>query len=183
MSVCLVSGCEGSLEKKLRNDMRDPQSTQFKDKVTHENFACIEVNSKNSYGGYTGFKTYTMKSGYGDSWEILSEKEYCSKDTLVARAKQEKAMDAADAITEKAAEAEVLALMKEKKLIPAAVKDEYDIKDEKCKSAASNAMTAARISHSLRHIALQDKYQEQLEKRMHEFRQGTCDVPPGLKNY
>lgn len=57
-----------SAQKEIRNQMKDPESAKFKGvkQITNlrgEMAVCGEVNSKNSYGGYVGYKTFAYKSG------------------------------------------------------------------------------------------------------------------------
>lgn len=52
----------------IKNQMKDPDSTNFKSvrEITNSQggrFVCGEVNSKNSYGGYVGFKTFAYQGG------------------------------------------------------------------------------------------------------------------------
>ena len=47
----------------IKNRMKDPESTQFRNlrivtNTVGEKFVCGESNSKNSYGGYVGFKPF-----------------------------------------------------------------------------------------------------------------------------
>ena len=50
------------LQSKVRNSAKDPISTQFqKMKLVHNNTElCGEINAKNSYGGYVGFKPFAV---------------------------------------------------------------------------------------------------------------------------
>lgn len=55
-------------QQEIRNQMKDPESTNFKGvkQITNlqgEKFVCGEVNSKNSYGGYVGYKPFAYKGG------------------------------------------------------------------------------------------------------------------------
>ncbi len=60
--------CESSEEKALKtfvaSQFRDPQSTQF-EKITYKDgVMCGEVNSKNEYGAYVGYKRFVaIKKG------------------------------------------------------------------------------------------------------------------------
>lgn len=181
--VCAVilSGCEGGLEKSIRSQLKDPESAQFKEKITYMDWACISVNAKNSYGGYIGFKQYTMKKDYGDSWKTVSDSEYCSKETLVESEKQDKLIDTAEAKIDAAVEAQVLTLLKEKKLIPATA-DRHQILDKKCAEAADHAITAGALAQSVRYPNNHDSFKSEFEKRMDALKQGSCEIPPGLTN-
>jgi len=48
------------------NKMKDPSSTTFKNLFTRNDwFLCGEVNSKNSFGGYVGFKRFIAQGDIG----------------------------------------------------------------------------------------------------------------------
>lgn len=57
-----LSGCssqEKATEELVKSALKDPESAKFKNVVG----VCGEVNSKNSYGGYTGFKSFYISDG------------------------------------------------------------------------------------------------------------------------
>ncbi len=55
-----------AIKQAVRASMKDPESSRFKwGPVASENVYCGLVNSKNSYGGYTGDKMYNVI--YGNS--------------------------------------------------------------------------------------------------------------------
>jgi hypothetical protein len=46
-------------EDAVRARLKDPESAQFQNqRVSAKGAACGEVNAKNGFGGYTGFKRY-----------------------------------------------------------------------------------------------------------------------------
>lgn len=51
-------GCSNSVDKIVKQQLKDPDSAQFKDVKGQ----CGLVNSKNSYGGYTGFKRFYVSN-------------------------------------------------------------------------------------------------------------------------
>ena len=58
----------GTAQSAIKNQMKDPDSTNFKSvrEITNSQggrFVCGEVNSKNSYGGYVGFKIFAYQRG------------------------------------------------------------------------------------------------------------------------
>lgn len=57
-------GCSNNVEKAVKQQLKDPDSAQFQNVKGY----CGEVNSKNSYGGYVGFKRYISIDG-----EVLLE--------------------------------------------------------------------------------------------------------------
>lgn len=72
--VALLCGCGESAAQKeariqvnmkvtaegyVRAKLKDPDSAQFQNQfISSKDAACGEVNAKNSFGGYTGFKRY-----------------------------------------------------------------------------------------------------------------------------
>lgn len=72
--VLTITGCrffEDEGQKKVRHFLKDPQAAEFRNaravveansynSNAHETF-CGEVNFKNSYGAFTGFKKYVVK--------------------------------------------------------------------------------------------------------------------------
>ena len=52
-------------EQRVADELKDPSSAQFR-KVKHfpNGNSCGEVNAKNSYGGYVGFKSYMVYDGH-----------------------------------------------------------------------------------------------------------------------
>ena len=61
----LLTACESSEETALKefvaSQFKDPQSTQFQKITYKDNVMCGEVNSKNGYGAYVGFKRFVAK--------------------------------------------------------------------------------------------------------------------------
>lgn len=61
--LALVSGLVGcgnsETEKLAREQLKDPESAKFQNIKGY----CGEVNAKNSYGGYTGFKPFYLSNG------------------------------------------------------------------------------------------------------------------------
>lgn len=61
--------------------MRDPASTQFKsEKLTKDGWLCGDMNAKNAYGAYTGFKRF-MARAYDDAW--IDGYGYAGKETHI----------------------------------------------------------------------------------------------------
>ncbi len=60
--LLLLGGCLSTEQKEARayiaNTLKDPESTQFRNEVFKDNVLCGELNSKNSYGAYVGFKKF-----------------------------------------------------------------------------------------------------------------------------
>jgi hypothetical protein len=82
------------VKKKVREGMKDPESTQFKDlNIVRRDggiWVCGSVNAKNSYGAYTGFEPFFATSldvdlplsgghsDYANEIAISSYREWCS---------------------------------------------------------------------------------------------------------
>jgi uncharacterized protein YceK len=57
-------------------DLKDPTSAQFgKFEMVSDNRACIEVNAKNSYGGYAGTKPFFVKKIDGQ-WVAITSMDF-----------------------------------------------------------------------------------------------------------
>lgn len=67
VSATLLTACGDSKEIAERRGfilqgMRDPASTQFRNETLHKSgWLCGEVNSKNAYGAYVGFRRFISK--------------------------------------------------------------------------------------------------------------------------
>jgi hypothetical protein len=49
----------------VANSLKDPDSAQFRNVVYRAPHVCGEVNAKNGFGGYAGFKKFGWNSAYG----------------------------------------------------------------------------------------------------------------------
>jgi hypothetical protein len=58
-------------QETVSRDLKDPSSAQFRNLRYVEPYVCGEVNAKNSFGGYVGFKkfSWTMTGG-----SVMSDK-------------------------------------------------------------------------------------------------------------
>lgn len=84
IAIFLVVGCFGILHfgpgserdalNRLGAQLKDPESAQFKDVVLSHVYVCGQVNSKNSMGGYVGYKRF-MADRYGNEFETYFESE------------------------------------------------------------------------------------------------------------
>lgn len=52
------------LLNRVRNQLKDPASAQFKIYTQRDDYLCGEVNSKNSLGGYVGFQYFVVDGSY-----------------------------------------------------------------------------------------------------------------------
>lgn len=53
-------GAEGEARKLVAHDLKDPSSAQFREIHKTDQAVCGEVNAKNSYGAYVGFKHFIV---------------------------------------------------------------------------------------------------------------------------
>lgn len=61
-----VTGCDGRVsdaKKLVARDLKDPASAQFRDVHANGPAVCGEINSKNSYGAYVGFRRFVVIDG------------------------------------------------------------------------------------------------------------------------
>ena len=93
--LLLLAGCEKSkIKSSIAEDMKDPSSVKFGKFIWIETdgpredcgpqfpsinlnrfcpIACVEVNAKNSYGGYTGEKIYLVKKADNADYYLSSQ--------------------------------------------------------------------------------------------------------------
>lgn len=66
------SALKEQLMSALSKDLKDPMSVQFKDlRLGKDGTLCGELNAKNAYGGYTGFKPFMYRPN-AESASILN---------------------------------------------------------------------------------------------------------------
>jgi hypothetical protein len=88
-------------QEAVRRDLRDPESAQFRDvkRCDKPNAIQGEVNAKNAYGGYTGFKPFIYVDGRSailgenlESWELAAWEELtrlCWSDEILKKVEAE----------------------------------------------------------------------------------------------
>lgn len=82
--LALLAGCGDDTIEKGRAaaafQLKDPGSAQFRgDYVTSTGSVCGEINGKNSFGAYVGFKRYlSMKGKGGDFIAVIDSEESSS---------------------------------------------------------------------------------------------------------
>jgi hypothetical protein len=77
-----------SAKQSVLQSMKDPDSTQFKDVVIVGGISvCGLVNSKNSYGGYGGFKKFLWQDGRELKIESNGDYPYWWEDICLAGVK------------------------------------------------------------------------------------------------
>ncbi len=70
LAVLTLSGCgeSGEIKRSVKDALIDPDSARFRGDVVKSkdgNVACIEVNAKNKFGGYTGFSSAILRKSDG----------------------------------------------------------------------------------------------------------------------
>nr|WP_295111768.1 hypothetical protein [uncultured Caulobacter sp.] len=63
LTLCGCDGKIGDAKKLVAHDLKDPSSAQFRDVKASSQAVCGEVNAKNSYGAYTGFRHFIVEGG------------------------------------------------------------------------------------------------------------------------
>ena len=60
-------------QKSIINSLKDPDSAKFGEQIflVDNKAACVEVNAKNSYGGYTGFQQAMFVKVNGVGWKLM----------------------------------------------------------------------------------------------------------------
>lgn len=89
----LASGCggaESAAQDAVREALRDPDSAKFGEFTSGSDgegeWACLTVNAKNSFGGYTGDQQARLRRNGSRDWEVMSIAEV-SQDTCVSISK------------------------------------------------------------------------------------------------
>lgn len=97
LAVLFLSGCseQSSVEKAIKHHLKDPSSAEFRDFVVSDGnqYACINWNAKNSFGGYTGWEVAFLKKVDG-VWTVDSMKHSpCSLENLNSYENIDKTME------------------------------------------------------------------------------------------
>jgi hypothetical protein len=73
-SVLLAACAYSALDDAIRKSLKDPDSAKFGQHIVEKTHACVVVNAKNGYGGYTGDKTAWLSRASEDSttWSVDS---------------------------------------------------------------------------------------------------------------
>lgn len=89
ITALLLAGCESGDIKKAKetvaNELRDPESAQFRNIITKKTnefggvTVCGEVNGKNAYGGYVGYQRFVNNP---PSDRVYMEREWDTFDNL-----------------------------------------------------------------------------------------------------
>lgn len=77
LSLVLLAGCDGigggaesEAKKAVLASLKDPDSAKFGQfTLVNEEHACLTVNARNSFGGYTGDEQ-ALLTKFGDKWSV-----------------------------------------------------------------------------------------------------------------
>jgi len=150
--VLATTGCDNalldnSMQKLVRQKLKDPDSAKWGEKLVHKNRACLQVNSKNSYGGYTGNQTawlHNLGSPASPNWYLERiDEETCYQHVLEERSNRDDA--------EKAFEVKMVAALKSIGFKIGDATELSGLRDDdpsinKCLKVASGALTSFRIA-------------------------------------
>lgn len=65
LAGCNLTGDYSQAHRLLEQDLRDPQSVQYRAEKRTKSATCGEFNAKNAVGGYVGFRPYVYLPGRG----------------------------------------------------------------------------------------------------------------------
>jgi hypothetical protein len=68
-TLCGCSSEKSQAETVIRDQLKDPDSAEFGKFESNGKKACLQVNAKNSFGGYTGFQTAFLKKDEKGNWD------------------------------------------------------------------------------------------------------------------
>jgi len=171
LSACENAAFDNSMRKAVREKLKDPDSAKWGEVHTYKSHACLEVNSKNSYGGYTGKQVAWLHTyDGGQSWSLDKiEEGVCYEEPL-------KELEGI-AEAEKVAEKEMLALLATKGYKVTATDllmlKEDDPSVDKCLLQAQLALTSKRIALSAKGSE-RAEWERIFENRMEPLISGSC---------
>lgn len=58
------------LKEAIEKNLKDPDSAKWGDRYITKNKVCVTVNSKNSFGGYVGNKSYCATKSKNSDWKL-----------------------------------------------------------------------------------------------------------------
>lgn len=168
MTAMLLTGCDNHLKDVVKSGLKDPESAQFQGKIEADRWACIEVNSKNSYGGYTGYKATYLRNNTTMGWQVMDmgEGERCHKSTVDGFAKYDK-----DILS---FEPRMIELMRGHKLIPKSAKKYADIPAGDCQMKLVELQVLADFSLDRVTAAERSDYLRQLKQSISDVESGSC---------
>lgn len=179
VTAVLLAGCgQDSLEKKIQDSVPDPDSTKFRNRLNYGERACVEVNTKNSFGGYTGFMPYTAKATGKDQWEIESQKARCDVETLRNADEAAKRPPTREEIMLKEADEEIFGILHRRGFVPDSVNEVDRITNPECRGAVHYMHSFVKSMADDRSEILQDMNREKYQKHIVWFKVGRCSVTP-----
>lgn len=162
--ACGQSNSEKFMQAAVRAELKDPDSAKWGNTFTYKNRGCLEVNSKNSFGGYTGTHVAWMKNlGSDNTWMVEKVEEgRCYEQAL----KDLAAIDEAGVVIE----TKILGLLASKgykiTLLELLSINNEDQAADKCLLQAKHALTSKQIALSSKgdeQAEWQSKYEKELE--------------------
>jgi len=88
LSAC--DSAESDAKKAVRAQLKDPESAKFGEFIlVNDNRACLEVNARNAFGGYTGIQMAALAKGtkYNEGWIAFAILEM-SRDVCIKAVKE-----------------------------------------------------------------------------------------------
>lgn len=169
--LLLLTGCnnamfDSGIKADIRKDLKDPDSAQFRNTAEIGAWGCAEVNSKNSFGAYTGFHPMVVKK-VGKEWMDWDTKiPFCDKAQLEELIKYDQRYDSY--------EAEFFKTLHEKKLVPDNVRKGDDIPAGACKDHFTSFFQARLFSTGLPTQQDRSKWASKLEDIMSDLKKDGC---------
>lgn len=68
---------QAMLKQATISSLKDPDSAKFNGQMVlvDKRSACVEVNARNTFGGYTGFQQAMLVRIDGDGWQVIGIKD------------------------------------------------------------------------------------------------------------
>lgn len=176
----LLTGCgkPSEVKKVVLQNLKDPDSAKWGHEFSYMHFACVVVNAKNSFGGYTGDRsawlvTYDNPESSNAKWQLEDiDDSQCSKQALVDKfARDRRLVTAQDQF-----EASLIDTLTSKGLYKVAGNrlpkaSESDPAANKCLLLANRALVEYKISSGGLFAAAEKKANRILER----LKSGNCE--------
>ncbi|MFZ6677259.1 hypothetical protein [Undibacterium sp. Tian12W] len=144
LGACDSTTFDNAMRRAVREKLKDPDSAKWGESYVYKNRACLEVNSKNSFGGYAGKQVAWLRTfDSGASWYVNKiEEAECFEAPVKKLAENDEA--------EKVAEEKVLEILKSKAYKITAQElsmlDKNSPSTDKCLLQAQDALTSKRLA-------------------------------------
>lgn len=171
-----ISGCDLAffdtpIESAVRKELKDPGSAIFKDELRVGNRACISVNAKNSFGGYSGTQYAHLVDLGNNKWHV----ESTNGDLCLTGVLEEKL--ALDKLNEQG-EQVIVETLKKYKLIDDSPKNIMSIKDHNCRFFALKLSAYVRVINNSKDPERKKYFENQVQNELLTAVQtGKCPVP------